>query len=227
MKKVVKGYEWLTVDENGNTFSSRTGKPYKPYKDKDGYLKVGTHVSGKGVRCFVHRAVALMFVPNPENKPQVNHKNSKRDDPKACNLEWVTAEENSRHGLNEGNITGDYSRGASNGQAVVTEDTVRGICVMLEEGFSNTEVAKKFNVLPKLISDIRVKSTWVEVSENYNIPVKRKLNILESDVEKVCKRFSEGFSVNSTSKLLGISRHTTTKIYKRLIFTEISSKYKW
>lgn len=52
----------------------------------------------------IHRIVAITFIPNPENKEQVNHLNSLRDDNRVSNLEWVTRSENMIHGVKFGNV---------------------------------------------------------------------------------------------------------------------------
>ncbi len=66
--------------------------------DKDGYLAVCLS-SGNTQKSFrVHRIVAEVFIPNPKNKPQVNHKNEIKDDNKVENLEWATSKENNNYG---------------------------------------------------------------------------------------------------------------------------------
>lgn len=65
--------------------------------DKDGYLSYGLSKGGKVKRFRGHRIVAFAFIPNPENKPQVNHKNGIKTDNRVDNLEWVTASENEIH----------------------------------------------------------------------------------------------------------------------------------
>ena len=70
----------------------------KPYVNWDGYLRVDvTSKDGKKARVALHRLVALAFVPNPDNKPHVNHLNGDRADCRAENLQWATNSENQRH----------------------------------------------------------------------------------------------------------------------------------
>lgn len=69
----------------------------KPQRNKQGYLRVILHKSDIKKYFPIQRLVAIAFVPNPENKPQVNHKNGIKDDNRACNVEWVTNGENQEH----------------------------------------------------------------------------------------------------------------------------------
>ena len=73
-----------------------------------GYKFIGLYKGGKLYQFYVHRLVAQAFIPNPENKPEVNHKDRNRHNNCVDNLEWVTAKENSQHLLHS-----DYDWGAS------------------------------------------------------------------------------------------------------------------
>ena len=65
--------------------------------NREGYLRVILFSNGKRKRFFVHRLVAETFIPNSENKPQVNHKDGNKQNNNVENLEWVTCSENGLH----------------------------------------------------------------------------------------------------------------------------------
>lgn len=86
----------ITVTRNGCTYLHTVkGCVLKQRHDKDGYATVSMSRLNSNAR--VHQLVAKAFLPNPEAKPQVNHKNGVLDDNRLANLEWATNSENHRH----------------------------------------------------------------------------------------------------------------------------------
>ena len=85
------------VKSLGNYKSSKE-KILKPFSNKDGYLNVKLCKEGKRKQYLVHRLVAKAFIPNPENKLEVNHKDEDKTNNKVENLEWMTCKENINYG---------------------------------------------------------------------------------------------------------------------------------
>lgn len=78
----------------------------KPQSDTKGYLRISLSKNNKPKRFFVHRLVAMVFIPNPDNLPQINHKNEIKFDNRVENLEWC----NSSYNMNYGNRPDRYSK---------------------------------------------------------------------------------------------------------------------
>lgn len=91
----IQGYEGLyQVSNKGNVYSVRKNANLCPKIGKNGYASVTLIKDGKHWYPLVHRLVAKAFVPNPENKPQVDHINGNRLDNRAENFRWCTQKEN-------------------------------------------------------------------------------------------------------------------------------------
>lgn len=106
-----KEVDWRTVvdrpkyeiSSTGYVKNKKTGRILSPesYKDKS-YLFVGLCGDGGRKMKLIHRMVAEAFIPNPDNKPEVNHKDGNKTNNRVDNLEWVTSSENVIHAYNTG-----------------------------------------------------------------------------------------------------------------------------
>ena len=101
----VKSLQRIVVDKKSTrTFKSRV---LKPSPDTHGYLQVRPSKKGKVKTFRVHQLVARAFIPNPHNKPEINHDDGNKINNCVSNLEWQTSRENSIHASQTGllNIT--------------------------------------------------------------------------------------------------------------------------
>ena len=96
--KEIKNYENYLIDENGKIYSKKTKKILKSCVRKDGYMMVGLYKNGYRKNFQIHSLVAETFIPNPNDLPQVNHKDEDKTNNNISNLEWCTAQYNLTYG---------------------------------------------------------------------------------------------------------------------------------
>ena len=98
IEKEIKGFENYTISQNGIVKNKNNLNTKKTYINKDnGYLYVDLWKNNKSYKRPIHRLIAENFIPNPENKPTIDHKDGNRTNNSISNLRWATySEQNSR-----------------------------------------------------------------------------------------------------------------------------------
>jgi len=92
----VHNFSNYKISSFGVTINVKTGKVIKPIKS-NGYLLIKFYRDGKRSTRHLHRVLAIHFIPNPDNKPFINHKDGNRSNNCLENLEWCTQKENVIH----------------------------------------------------------------------------------------------------------------------------------
>ena len=153
------------------------GRIYSYYKEdfmkkildkRDGYHRVKIFIPGTGPRFMsVHRLIALMFIPNPDNLPQVNHKNGIKTDNNVENLEWVTAKENTNHAIRM-NLRHSIPKGVDCPSTKYKIETIERICQLLsEQKYTAKEIGIMTNSNRQLVQAIAHRERWTEISDKY------------------------------------------------------------
>lgn len=111
-KLIIKNYPNYVISNNGYVFNIKTNKKLVSRKtgSKHPQLAVTLHKSGVGKNYKVHRLVAEYFIPNPLNKPEVNHIDNNSFNNHVSNLEWVTGQENMKHAAVQGRLLRKFTK---------------------------------------------------------------------------------------------------------------------
>lgn len=138
--KDIKGYDGLyQVSNLGRVYGLTANKVVKPHLNNSGYLRVDLYKGGKGKRFFVHRLVAETYIPNPNNYPQINHKDENKTNNQVTNLEFCDEKYNNNYG------TGQQRSAEKHKKAV--------FCAELKRSFKSiTEASRKTGICLQSIS---------------------------------------------------------------------------
>ncbi len=132
-----------------------SGRVLKQNPDDWGYLLVSLNKNGKGVTSKVHRLVAIAFIPNPENKPEVNHKTGDKTANSVTDLEWSTGKENTDHARR----LSLYPKGIRRGTKLTPGD-IPLIRSRIAAGHKLVHIAKDFRVSETTIGRIKQGVGW-------------------------------------------------------------------
>ena len=108
----------------------------------------------------MHRLVAEAFIPNPENKKSVNHKNTTKNHNYVSNLEWNTQKENVNHAYDNNLVP--FMQGERHGASKLTEKDVLEIR-SLRDIFSGVELSKRYNISTSIICAIFKRRIWKHI----------------------------------------------------------------
>ena len=163
--KDIKGYEgYYQISNMGRVKGLKRKFIHNEYIKKmyyydNSYVRVSLRKKSKPKTFLVHRLVALAFIPNPENKKQVNHKDGNKQNNNVCNLEWVDNSTNMQHA----SIHNLLQTGEKHYNSKLTWDDVcfiRSHYKKYDKVYNTTTLGKMFNISPRKILGICNYETW-------------------------------------------------------------------
>lgn len=146
-----------TIDNKGRIYSNKFKRYIKPCIT-NGYQRV----SLLNKSYYVHRLVAIHFINNPENKPQINHKDGNKLNNDVSNLEWVNCSENLKHAYDTGlkiKQIGEMCK-----RSKLKDKDIIDILNLFKNGYGCRKIAKIYNVTRQTILSIKNGKTWTHIT---------------------------------------------------------------
>lgn len=232
---------WMNGEETKYSISNigivRNDKKNKLLKTNfsKGYERISLTHNGKQKQFFIHRLVATAFIPNPENKPEVNHKNGIKSCNYDYNLEWVTRSENEIHAHKTGLVKINREN-----STYLTKKQIKKICKLLEENKLNqSEIAKKVGCDRHAVYAILKRKSHTDISSDYNLDnyeVKTDFSkkgdahdstkYPDKEIKKVCELIDSGkYELPEIAKITNIPYQTIRNVYYGSCRKDISKDY--
>ena len=191
----------------GNFYNQKTKHLMDKAKNNDGYIIIKVsckHMPYDGQYKSAHRLVAEMFISNPENKPEVNHKDGNKENNCVSNLEWCTKLENMRH-ARDNNLMKFHYDDEHPGSKLSSEFVEK----LIQEYLQGTEpivIRKKYGIPKEQMNGILRGETYKRIGEKYGLSGKtRRMKFIDSTKSLVYTELKNGnMDVKNICKILNI-----------------------
>lgn len=193
-------YPEISISQYGNVVNSKTNKPRYVTINKQGYLVTQVVYHGLRKTLKVHRLVAEMFLPAPDEKlllkcseehhgkVLVKHLDNNKLNNYYLNLMYSDLLGNTQQAWDDGLIFG--LKGSLNGRATLSEDLVHSMCKDFQDGMQPKEAVSKYGVSKQQAGKIRAGIQWKHIWCQYNIEVNRKVKV-STAIETAAKAETE------------------------------------
>ena len=159
----LKNFPNYLISQDGQIINKLFNRELKGHLSlSTGYRYMTLRKDGKDVRQPLHRLLAMQFIPNPDNKPMVNHKDGCKINNSLDNLEWVTNQENVQHAYDLG-INPKMTDRWNNINPV---QEIYNVCELLQEGiFNMKEISEMTGVSHASVKEIKYRKNWKDISK--------------------------------------------------------------
>ena len=221
-----------SISNIGIVRNDKTGKLLSTNFSK-GYERLNLCHKGEQKQFFIHRLVATAFIPNPENKPEVNHKNGDKSCNYDYNLEWTTSSENIQHAYRTGlNKYNDIEN--------LNKKQIKKICKLLEENeLTISQIANRVGCSRHVVSRVLKKEAHKDISSQYKIDnyvirtdfskkgdSNKNTKYPDKDIIKVCEMIDSGkYELPEIANITNVPYQTIRNVYYGTCRKDISKKY--
>lgn len=207
--KEFNGYQISTYGRV-KSFKRKTPRILQPACNNMGYLYVFLPNGIKPKWFLVHRLVATCFIPNPENKPEVNHIDGHPLNCHVNNLEWCTRSENNQHAYD----TGLKAQGEDRSDSKLTNEQARFIRLN-PDNLTQSQLAKIFGVSRAMIGDIQLGKTYKQAGGIIRGKIKGRVpDDIRNQIRTEYQKGVRGCGRRALAKKYGIDRSTIVNIIR-------------
>ena len=215
--------KWKQIPNMKNIYASNFGKIkriypnrehfYTPSHGKCLYKTICISIDGDSWTYYVHKLVALAFLPNPDNLAQVNHKDLNKLNNCVDNLEWITHRDNIRHAKK--NLPDFQLYGEDAGRAILTNSEAKEIIEIFRAGgdIDAQALADRYGVHKSTIKNIQRGHSWKHMSgENLVGRMTSRIKLDEEKVKEIKKMIRNGVMLKDIAIKFGVSKELISGI---------------